>query len=344
MSGQVTRLKLGILSFAHLHADGYARCLQSMPDVELAAIADADEARGRGAVARYGGDYYRDYHDLLARDDIAAVIVTTPNVDHHALTLAAAAAGKHVLCEKPLATTRPDALAMIAACREAGVKLQTAFPMRFSPPAIALRQLVRDGAVGTPLAIMATNPGRMPGGWFGDPTLAGGGAVMDHTVHVVDLLRWIFEREITSVYAEIDTRIHPGLPVDDVGLLLLGLDGGLFSSLDASWARAKTWPIWGGLTMEVIGDRGVVAMNAFNQNLQWFDDRRGRYQLLPWSEGGDPGMIRGFVDAIRDDTPPPVTGEDGLHALEVALCAYESARRRAPVACPDVLAPDDERS
>ncbi len=107
--------------------------------------------------------------------------------------------------------------------------------------------------------------------------------------------------------------------------------------LDPSWSRPKTWPIWGGLTMDVIGDRGVVSMNAFNQNLQLFDDRSGRYTLLPAAEGGDPGLIRAFVDAIREDTAPPITGEDGLRATEVALCAYESARRREPVACPDAL-------
>jgi predicted dehydrogenase len=333
-------MKVGILSFAHLHAAGYARCVADMPDVELAAIADDDSERGMAAVARFGGDYYPDYHDLLVRDDIAAVIITAPNAEHHAMTLAAAAAGKHILCEKPIATTRADALEMIAACRAHGVRLQTAFPMRFSAAAIALRQMVRDGAVGTPLAAMTTNHGKLPApAWFADPKLSGGGAVMDHTVHVADLLRWTFGQEITRVYAEIDTRIYPGLPTDDVAILMLELESGLFASLDPSWARPKTWPTWGGLTIDVIGERGVLSMNAFNQNLQWFDDRGGRYTLIPWAAGGDPGMIRGFFDAINEGTPPPVTGEDGLHALEVALCAYQSARRHEPVACPECLLP-----
>ena len=334
----MTTVGIGIISFAHQHAVAYARFLREIPGVALVAIADDDEARGREAAARFGGEFYRDYRALLARDDIAAVIICAANAHHKSLTVAAARAGKHVLCEKPLATTRADALAMVAACREHGVKLQTAFPMRFSPPVIALREAVHSGAVGAPLAVMATNPGRMPGGWFADPGLAGGGATMDHTVHVADLLRWIFGREIVSVYAEIDTRIHPGLPVDDIGILLLGLEGGLPASLDASWSRPQSWPTWGGLTMDVIGDRGVVSMNAFNQNLQLFDDRRGSYTLQSWSAGGDPGLVRSFVDAVRNDTPPAVTGEDGLRAVEVALCAYESARRREPVACPDVLA------
>ena len=118
---------------------------------------------------------------------------------------------------------------------------------------------------------------------------------------------------------------------------MLDLEGGLPASLDASWEKPKSWPIWGGLTLDVIGDRGVIAMDAFRQNLQRFDNRGPQYRLVPWAEGGDPGLIAAFVEAIRSGTPFPVSGEDGLKALEVALCAYESARRREPVACPDQL-------
>lgn len=328
-------VRVGMLSFAHEgHAASYAASLRQTPGVALVAVADDDEARGRGYAARLGATFHADYRELLADGSIAAVVVCAENARHRELTVAAAAAGKHVLCEKPLATTRADGLAMIAACREHGVKLQIAFPMRFSPPVIALREAVRAGTIGTPLMVMATNPRRMPPGWFGDPALAGGGATLDHTVHVADLLRWIFDQEIVSVYAEVDTRIHLDARTDDVGVLLLGLDGGLAASLDASWSRARTWPSWGGLTLEVIGERGVLSLDAFAQNIQHFDDRAGRYGLVPFTEGGDPQLVRSFIAAIRDDTIPPVTGEDGLRALEVALCAYASAKSHEPVACP----------
>jgi predicted dehydrogenase len=330
-------VRVGMISFAHEgHAASYAASLRRIPGVALVAVADDDETRGRSYATRLGATFHADYRDLLADRSIAAVVICSENARHREMVIAAAEAGKHILCEKPLATTREDGLAMIAACQRHGVKLQIAFPMRFSPPVIALREAVRAGAIGTPLMVMATNPGRMPPGWFSDPALAGG-ATMDHTVHVADLLRWIFEQEITSVYAEIDTRIHPGLATDDVGVLLLDLDGGLAASLDASWTRAKTWPIWGGLTMEVIGERGVLSMNAFVQNIQHFDDRAGRYALVPFTEGGDPQLIQSFIDAIRVDAAPPVTGEDGLRALEVALCAYASAQCHEPVACPGGL-------
>jgi predicted dehydrogenase len=160
---------------------------------------------------------------------------------------------------------------------------------------------------------------------------------MDYTVHVADLLRWIFGEEIVRVYAEIGTRFHPHLPVDDCGILMLTLESGLPASLDASWSRPKSWPTWGGLTMEVIGERGVLSMDAFRQNLERFDDRGRQYSLLPWTEGGDPGLVHAFIDAVCGGTEPLVTGEDGVKALEVALCAYASAKRGAPVACPGGL-------
>lgn len=337
-------MNVGILSFAHVHAPGYAHLLQQFDDVKIAAIADDDEERGRAAQARFGGELYRDYPDLLARDDIEAVIVTSPTAEHRAMVEAAAAAKKHILCEKPLATNRDDAVAIVETCRQHGVKLQTAFPVRFSAPALALRQHLEAGDIGAPLAVMTTNPGKMPPGWFSDPVLAGGGAVMDHSVHVVDLLRWMFGREIVSVYAEVDRRLHPEARADDIALLMLELDGGPWASLDPSWRRPEAWPTWGGLTVDVIGESGVLAMDAFNQHLELFDNSGRQYSFIPWAGGGDAAMLRGFFDAIKNDTTPPVTGEDGLKATEVALCVYASAKRHAPVRCPDVLIEGAERS
>jgi predicted dehydrogenase len=327
---------IGILSFAHGHANGYAAVVNAHPYATLVAIADEDAERGQAAAEQFGGDYVADYHDVLARDDIDAVIICSENSRHREMTVAAAEAGKHVLCEKPLATSRADGLAMIAACQKHNVKLQTAFPVRFSAPTIALRDAVVAGVVGTPLAVAARNPGTYPGGWFGDPTLAGGGAVIDHTVHVADVLRWIFGAEFTTVYAEVSTRTHD-IPVDDTGLLMLTMSNGLRVTLDTSWSRPDNYPIWGGVTIDVVGDQGVVSLDAFNNNVRVVESRGPSNKLIPAVISGDPEMVSAFIDAVKHDTPVPVTGEDGLKALEVALCAYESARRGAPVPCPGAL-------
>lgn len=336
-NGVLETVGVGMLSFAHGHAEGYASCLATMPDAHLLAIADEDEARGQHAAERYGAAYVASTEALLARDDIQAVIICSENARHKELTVAAAEAGIHVLCEKPLATTRADALAMIEACARHGVKLQTAFPVRFNAAVVALRDAVRAGEIGQPLAVAARNPGTFPGGWFADPELAGGGAVIDHTVHVADALRWIFDAEFTEVYAEVSTRIYD-IPVDDTGLLMLRMSNGLPVSLDTSWSRPTNWPIWGGVTIDIIGEGGVLSLDAFNDNVQVVETQGPSHALLSTVASGDPEMVRAFVDAVKHDTPPLVTGEDGLKAVEVALCAYESARRGEPVACPDVLA------
>jgi predicted dehydrogenase len=236
-----------------------------------------------------------------------------------------------VLCEKPLATTVEDAQAMVDACDAAGVKLQTAFPVRFIPSTVALREAVRNGVIGKPLLVTARNPGSCPQRWFVDPALSGGGAVMDHTVHVVDVLRWMFDAEFVEVYAEIATRIYD-VPVDDTGLLMMKMSNGIAVSLDTSWSRSDAWPTWGGVTIEVVGEEGVLSLDAFADVLEVADSRTGTFSWRPVDGVGDSEMVRGFVDAIRNDTPTQPSGVDGLRAVEVTLAAYASAEAGAPVA------------
>jgi predicted dehydrogenase len=298
--------------------------------VSISAVWDADPAVGSEAATRFNTTFEPDLDALLTRDDIDAVIVGSENANHAAHTIAAANAGKHVLCEKPLAPTVEDAQAMVDACARNGVKLQTAFPVRFVPSTIALRHAIQRGTIGTPLAIAARNPGSCPMRWFVDPELAGGGAVMDHTVHVVDCLRWIFDTEITEVYAEIATRRFD-IPVDDTGLLMMKLGNGIPASLDTSWSRPKNWPTWGGVTIDVIGDEGVLSLDAFAETLTVADQTNETFQWQPVAGIGDAEMVRGFVTAIRDDLPTAPSGIDGLRAVQVTVAAYESARTGQPV-------------
>jgi predicted dehydrogenase len=164
----------------------------------------------RGRVRRIGR--------LLA--DVDAVVVCSETCVTGRLWKRAARAGKHVLCEKPLATTPDDARAMVAACDKAGVQLMTAFPCRFSPAFEQLAEAVRRGDIGNVLAVRGTNRGRCPGGWFTDPALSGGGAVMDHTVHVTDLLRALLRSEPAEVFCEAGNGILHG-DFDDTGFLAI---------------------------------------------------------------------------------------------------------------------------
>jgi predicted dehydrogenase len=155
-------------------------------------------ARGEACAARHGVRLFSSYEELLAKQP-EGVIVCSENARHRGLVELAAAAGVHVMCEKPLAITPEDAQAMVAACREAGVILMTAFPMRFSPVMLEVKALLDRNGLGRVYAVNSTNNGQMPArhrAWFVDRNLAGGGAGMDHIVHLADLLRWYLRSEV----------------------------------------------------------------------------------------------------------------------------------------------------
>jgi len=327
-------VRIGMMSFAHGHAYSYAAAVLDTPGAELVGVADHDAGRAAAAAERYGVRCFDSYRELLSAD-LDAVVIASENVRHRELTEEAAAAGRHVLCEKPLATTSSDGVAMIEACRNAGVSLMTAFPCRFSPAMVRLKAGVDAGRIGKVLAIRGTNRGRCPFGWFVDLPLSGGGAVIDHTVHVTDLMRWLLGAEVEQVYAEISNNmLHQDF--DDVGMLTLGFDNGVFATLDSSWSRPKSFPTWGDVTLAVTGEAGVLSLDMFSQNLVLYSDKTGGTSWLPWGSNIDLLMVRAFVKAIETEEPVPVTGEDGLRAAQVAMAAYESARRGAPVSPAEV--------
>lgn len=323
-------IRVAILSFAHLHAHGYAASLKANPNADLVLIADDDAERGAAMAELYGVEYLPDFRDAVVRDDIDAVVICSENVRHKEMTIAAAEAGKHVLCEKPIATTVEDALAMIAACRDNNVKLQIAFPVRFNAATVGLKAAIDRGTIGEPLIIAARNPGTCPQGWFVKPELSGGGAVIDHTVHVVDALRWMLGVEVDEVYAEIDTRIYD-IEADDTGLLMMKLSNGIPVSLDTSWSRPANNPIWGGVTIDVVGEKGVLSLDAFRANIELIEIQGPSNTRIGVEVSGDPEMIDAFLLAVRTDGDTAPNGEDGLRAMEVALAAYESARTQQVV-------------
>ena len=321
-------MRIGIMSFAHHHAEAYIHNLRQLEGVELIGIADDDMERGHSYAAANKTHLYPDYHALLD-DKPDAVIVCSENVHHRSLVEMAAAAGAHVLCEKPLATTIDDAEAMIAACRQAGVILMTAFPMRFSAPVVQVKEQLDNGALGQLYCFNTTNQGRMPihaRRWFVDKELAGGGSVMDHTVHLADVLRWYLDREVTEVYALTNRILHGDkVEVETGGLIMLTFAGGIFASIDCSWSKPLNYPTWGGLTMELISERGLTVVDAFSQNLHVYQQEPATQAWAYWGSDADRGMVLEFITAIREQRPPKVTGEDGLRALEITLAAYESA-------------------
>jgi predicted dehydrogenase len=318
-------MKVGIMSFAHMHAYSYASSLEQLPDVELTAIYDTLDERGREAADRYSCAFFNDMEKFLAKD-MEAVIICSENAKHCEMVVAAAKAGKHILCEKPIAVSVEEAEEMIAICKQHDVMLQTAFPVRFSEPIQQLKRYVDSGAIGEILSFRTTNRGQNPGGWFIDSALSGGGAVFDHTVHMVDIMRWLSGQEVKEVTAEVDTFFHDG-EIDDAGLLTLTFDGGIIASHDASWSRTPNYPIWGDVTIEVIGTEGTVSVDAFKEYVRIYNkDGERPVENAFFGNDMELGLVEDFKKSIREKRPPSITGYDGLKAMEVGIAAYKSSK------------------
>lgn len=315
-------MKVGMISFAHMHALSYAKYLVQHPEAELAGIWDADKQRGNKMAEQFETEFYAELDELL-KTDIIAVIICSENVNHKEHVLKAASYKKQILCEKPIATEVEDAIEMINACEEHDVILQVAYPVRFAPAIQKVKEIIQSGKIGEVIAVNATNHGQMPGGWFVEKELSGGGSATDHIVHIMDLLRWILNDEVKNVYAEFDTRFYD-IEVEDCGLVMLELESGVIVSIDPSWSRPKTFPTWGDVTMEIVGTEGALSVDAFKQHSVLYNDHAGKIQQHPWSEDMDEGLVNDFIFCVKSKSKPSITGNDGLRTLEVVKAAYQS--------------------
>jgi len=335
-------VRFAIMSFAHLHAEAYINNLRAIPDVEVIGFADEDPARGQHFADLYNTRWFSTYEALLAEKP-DGVIICSENAKHRPLAEMAAQAGVHVLSEKPLATTLDDAKAMIDVCAAHDVQLMTAFPMRFSAPVMEIKRVMDSGTLGTIYGCNATNQGQLPRlhtayprDWFVDKALAGGGAATDHTVHVADLLRWYFQSEVTEVYAELNTIFYqePGINVETGGLVMLTFENGAFATIDCSWSKPPNYPTWGGLTMELVGEGGLITLDPFRQVIAVYGKDSPRPAWSYWGSDPNQAMINEFVAAVRDNRQPAITGHDGYKAVEIVEAVYRSAASGQPVKLP----------
>jgi len=326
-------MRVGLWSLTHMHAYGYLAALQARGDVDLVGLADEEVERGARVAAERGLAFYPDAEDLLRRVD--AMIITSANADHRAMAERAAQAGVSVLLEKPIATTYEDGRAIVAAFERAGRTLAIAFPCPFSPAFEALLEVAHSGRLGRLLAMRTTNRGSMPGGFFIQLERSGGGAVIDHTVHVADLLRRLTRAEPTRVYAEIGHGLFHQ-PWDDSGLLSIDMSDGSMATLDCGWSRPRSYPTWGDVTLHIVGEDGTADADLFGQHLHLYPTEEARPRWLGWGSNLDALMIDDFLAAVAQGRRPRATGEDGLRALEVALAAYASAQQGRSVAVEEV--------
>ncbi len=299
--------------------------------VKLTGFYDSDPARAVALAAKYGGQAFASVEALLDGSDI--IDICTPPAEHAAVTIAAARAGKHVVCEKPIARHLTDAQAMIAACESAGVRLFVAHVVRFFPEFARAKAVLDSGALGRLGVVRSVRGGALPrhSGWFADMAQSGG-VTLDVAIHDIDYLRWLCG-DVVRVFARGLT--FRGLAVDHV-LITLRFANGAIGHIEGSWAfpagNFRTY-------LELAGTEGLLVHDSDDaQPLDVQYHSEAAPASLPVFN--DPALLvedpyfqefQHFLDALNSGSAFLVTPHDALAALRVALAALESLRTGRPV-------------
>jgi len=325
------KFRIGFASFAHMHSYSYLAALQDFKDVEIAGVAEENED-AKSAVKQLPFSQFSSYHALCTSPDIDCILITTENVHHAQVAIDALEHGKHVIVEKPMATTLQDAEAMLSAAKKSSGKLVQCYPCRYHPTSQIIKQEFQKGTLGQILAISATNHGQMPAHegvnkWFTTKALSGGGALMDHITHVADLIFWYSGAKLKSIYAINGNLFHPNVPIDDAGMVLIEYENQMKASIDPSWSRPVNFATWGDVTMTIMGTKKTVTWDMFAQSLDIHQNHATHPIWHNYGSNMDAIMLRDFVNHLKENQQPMLSGQDGKNALQVALAAYESIEK-----------------
>lgn len=340
----MSQVGFGVIGAGIVGGAWHAHVYHHLPRAELIAICDLDEARAREVAQRYGAPVvYTDYRDLLARDDIAAVSIATPDFAHREIAVAAAKAGKHILVEKPLATTTEDAEAILRAVDEAGVKLMVDFHNRVNPAFVTSRQAVLNGELGELKYIYArlSNTAFVPTQML--PWASKSSALWFLASHTLDMACWLLNDQPLRVYAVSRSGVlqEMGIDTQDFHVAIVEFARGAVVTLENSWILPETEPNVFNLKMELLGSDGVMYINTSDNRTVEKYTRDG--VSLPDTLGFtlDPSSARlsgfvleaiaRFVDAVIDDAPLLATGAEAALVTRVLAAIEESAQSGQPV-------------
>ncbi|MCX7598120.1 MAG: Gfo/Idh/MocA family oxidoreductase [Armatimonadetes bacterium] len=326
----------GVWGETHLMAyaaDPYAR---------LVGVCDINAELARQRAEQYGAEMWTtDWRELLARDDVDAVSIVTPDFLHREMAVAAAEAGKHVLLEKPMATSMEDAEAIAAAARKAGVLLMVDFHNRWNPAMVQIKQAVDAGELGElqVASIRLNDTIWVPTGmlsWGGNSTV-----VWFLGSHSVDLVRWLFSDEVARVYAVSRSKVLAGMGVDtpDFFHYILELKRGGVAHIENCWIMSESMPTVFDFKLELIGSEGTVFADCSSHRMvQKYTKAGGTYpdvavrvDIHGRPAGFGVESIRAFVRAVVLGEPLPVSIDDGVENTRVLVAVHESARTGQPV-------------
>ena len=330
MSGS-DRIGWGIVGLGRVADNEIAPAVTAAPNSTLAGVVSRTAAKAAEFAARHrAAAAYDDYRALLEDPSVDAVYIATPNALHADQVVAAAEAGKHVLCDKPLATTVADAERAVAACDAAGVRLGITFQTRNHEGMRDIRDLLAAGGIGSVrLVQIEVGTGRkLPQGWRTDPGLAGVGVMHNLGVHAYDLLRFLLGAEVVEATAVVD--VEPGFSVDTLALAVLRFDNGALAYVNANQSLPNPQQ-----NLSVHGTEGTVSgRDVTRPNLTGSISvvgRDGSSERTVSSTGAFVTTIGNFADAVLEGREPSPSGLDGLRSVELIDALTRSARERRSV-------------
>lgn len=333
-----SKIGIAMLSFAHVHAPGYADQVQSSPDAELVTVWDDDPNRGNAEADRRSLPFEADLSKVLANPNVQAVVVNAPTSLHPMVITAAVEAGKHVFTEKALTIGVREATAVANAVRNAGVQFMISLPSRTRPEILFVKKVIDEGLLGDITLMRARvaheaaldhwfQPGKNHTGstWFGDEAAAGGGAFFDLGCHRVDIMRW-FLGEPASVVARMN-NFSGTYPIDDNMVAVVEFKNKALGILDVSWVHRS-----GPNPLELYGTCGSLTMEAGPGPRIWLESTKLsangiRGAIAPTElPPALPTPMSQWLSAIKNGTPMTIGIQDGWNLTQLMEACYTAAR------------------
>ena len=317
-------LGIGVIGLGAIGAK-HLSMLKNIREANIVGVSDINPDLLSKAIAGSEIKGYTDYRELLANPELEAVIIATPDHLHKDITIDAAKAGKHILVEKPIATTIEDGEEMIAAAKENNVKLMVGFTLRFVPHYVQAREIIQSGKLGKIISVYSrrlnviTQADRL-GGRIGVLHFLG--------IHDFDLLHWLLGVEPSQVYSAESTSVEKHYPQENETFNTFKFADGTLVCAHIGWNLTTAHPGGRDFKLTVIGDKGSLEIDLASQGLQMYSELGSKF---PSTAPGLDVEDKAFIDCVLDDKEVPVSGEDGIIALKMVLAALDSIEKDAPV-------------
>lgn len=335
------KLKIGVIGAGRIGKVHTATLVQSVPQAEVIAIADTNMDQAREVAAMHGiPSVFDNYREIIRHPEVEAVVICSPTDTHAAYIVEAAAAGKHIFCEKPVDLTLDVIRKALDAVNNAGVKLMVGFNRRFDPNFIKIRQMVTSGSIGDPhiLKITSRDPAPPPAEY----SAVSGGMFMDMTIHDFDMARYIVGSEVTEVYTKAAVLVDPAIGKAgdvDTAIITLVFENGALGVIDNSRKAVYGYD----QRVEIFGSKGMISTdNNYPENHRYYA-HDGVHGSLPLNFFMDRYLeayaneMKIFCDAVTQNLELPVTGYDGLMSVAVAYAAKKSYLENRPVKINEIL-------